>query len=46
MIKEIKKGNKASYNGYLIGIHEYEEYQILKEMIPQVREYLKQIKEA
>ena len=46
MIKEIKKGNKASYNGYLLGIQEYEDYMRLKELAPQFIKQLKDIKEV
>lgn len=46
MIKEIKKGNKASYNGYLLGIHEYEDYMKLKKLVPKFLETLQEIKEA
>lgn len=46
MIKEIKKGNKASYNGYLLGIHEYEDYMKLKELAPLFMKQLQDIKEA
>lgn len=34
MITEIKKGNKATYNGYLLGKREYDDYMMLKELIP------------
>ena len=44
MIKEIKKGNKASYNGYLLGMHEYEEYQRLKKLVPEMFKEFQQIK--
>jgi len=30
MITEIKKGNKAGYNGFLLGKKEYEDYLFLK----------------
>ena len=31
MITEIKKGNKAGYNGFLLGKKEYEDYIFLKQ---------------
>lgn len=46
MVKEIKKGNKASYNGYLLGVHEYEDYMRLKELAPIFMKNLKELKEA
>lgn len=36
MIKEINKGCKASYKGYLLGKKEYEEYMELKDIAPQL----------
>jgi len=36
MITEIKKGNKAGYNGYLLGKKEYNDYMMLKELLPGV----------
>lgn len=44
MIKQIKKGNKASYNGYLLGVHEYEEFEHLKKMMPKMIELLKTLR--
>ena len=46
MIKELKKGNKAPYKGYLLGIHEYQDYQKLKELVPKFMKELQEIKEA
>ena len=45
MIREIKKGNKAPYKGYLIGMKEYQEYQKLKEIIPQTIETIKELRD-
>lgn len=46
MIKEIKKGNKAAYNGYLLGIHEYEDYQRLKKLVPKFMQTMQELKEV
>lgn len=46
MIKQIKKGKKASYNGYLLGIQEYEDYQRLKKLVPECMKQLQEIREA
>lgn len=38
MITEIKKGNKARYNGFLFGKKEYEDYIFLKSRMEEVTE--------
>lgn len=38
MITEIKKGNKAGYNGFLLGKKEYEDYMFLKSRMDEVTE--------
>ena len=45
MIKEIKKGNKAPYKGYLLGKKEYIEYQKLKEIVPKTIETIKELRD-
>lgn len=39
-MKQIKKGNKAPYNGYLLGVKEYEAYKAMKEIIPLAQEVI------
>ena len=46
MIKELKKGNKAPYKGYLLGVNEYQDYQRLKELAPLFIKQVQEIKEA
>lgn len=46
MVKEMQKGNKSPYHGYLLGVHEYEDYLRLKELAPLFMKQLKDIKEA
>lgn len=45
MIKELKKGNKAPYKGYLLGVKEYQNYQLLQTYIPLFQQQLKEFKE-
>ena len=45
-IKELKKGNKAPYKGYLLGVNEYQDYQRLKELAPLFIKQVQEIKEA
>ena len=46
MVTELKKGNKAQYHGFLLGVHEYEDYLKLKSMVPKFLQQLKELKEA
>ena len=46
MVTELKKGNKAPYKGYLLGVHEYQDYQKLKEVVPVFRKQLQDFKEV
>lgn len=46
MVTEMKKGNKAQYHGFLLGVHEYEDYMRLKQMVPKFLQQLKELKEA
>lgn len=42
MVKEVKKGNKVPYHGYLLGISEYEKYQLFDKIAPHFLEYLQE----
>ena len=46
MVTEMKKGHKAQYHGFLLGVHEYEDYMRLKQMVPKFLQQLKELKEA
>ena len=41
MIKQLNKGCKAPYKGFLLGADEYEDYMELKDMIPLLVKELK-----
>ena len=46
MVIEMKKGNKAQYHGFLLGVREYEDYMRLKQMVPKFLQQLQELKEA
>jgi len=46
MVIEMKKGNKAQYHGFLLGVREYEDYMRLKQMVPKFLQQVKELKEA
>ena len=42
-MKYVKKGNKASYNGYLLNIGEYEQYKRLLNWIDEYKDFIKEL---
>ena len=36
MVYELKKGNKAPYRGFLLGVNEYQRYIKMKELMPEM----------
>ena len=44
MIKQLNKGNKAPYKGFLLGVKEYQDYLELKDMMPSILKSLESLK--
>lgn len=42
-MKELKKGNKAPYRGFLLNIGEYEKYCAMQKLMPEMVETLEKI---
>ena len=40
MVKEVKKGNKVPYKGFLLNVGEYQEYKKMLEIFPAFQEYV------
>ena len=46
MVKELQKGNKVPYRGYLLNISEYEKYKKMQELLPEMIRTFEMIKQG